>query len=268
MAHMDIIEAARNAYRTTWQERAYLLRLAAIPFFLKIVCFTMAARFADDGTYMRFILIMLPSLLAEGWMLSHYTRLIALGHRWPFRPSGDMDADLGMLRVRARGVLSGLIVFALINMAVGFLVATAGDYFPRFLPENPADKNVEIPAHVAFLSLALLVFVFWGFRLAWLHIAYALNLAPAAYLRALRGIGSSLHMIGVWLLCFLPCYLLLGVFAGGIAPMLEGLIGKSAATFATLLVSVLADTLKTIVATAGITYALLPVFAANKMGPH
>ncbi len=266
MAQMDIIDATRRAYRTIWDERSYLLRLAMIPLGLKLICFTLAANYADSGTYMRSVLIMLPAILAEGWMLAHFIRLLGLNHRWPFRPTGDMNADFSVLHTRARGILSGTIVFALINMALGFLVATVGPYFSSFLPENPSDAaHVDIPGYALLMSVGMLAFMFWGFRLTWLYIPYALNMTPGPYLFVLRGLGTSVHLIGLWLLCFLPFYLVLGVFTGVIGPALAALLGKSVATLLALVMGVIADTLKTLLTTAGVTYALMQVFKANKM---
>lgn len=206
MAYFDLTSATANAYRKTWHERRYLLRLAAMPVLVKLAFYILATSLTqgDDGTYMRFVLIMVPAFLAEGWMLSHYVRLIVLDHRWPFRPSGDFEKDMAILSVRARGILSGMIVYVLINMAVGLFVWGAMAYMMPYVPDGESGTPPQVPGVVAFLSVLILGFMFWAFRLIWLYIPYALNQDGASYLRALRGIGSSLHLIGIWLLCLLP----------------------------------------------------------------
>jgi hypothetical protein len=266
MAYFDIITAATKAYKKSWEERRYLVKLAAVPFFVKLVCFTLAATFAQgEGTYLRFMLIMLPALMVEGWMLSHFTRLLVLNQRWPFQPSGDFDADMDVLAVRARGVLSGMIVFVLINMSLGFLTAIVGQYLLSFLPAAGASPDtVNVPPQAALLSIFMVAFMFWGFRLLWLYIPYALNMTIKDYLLPLRGLSSSLHMIGIWLLCFVPFFLALRLLAGIIAGPVQLTFGEQAASFIIIILTVLADTLKSLLTTAGITYGLYEVFQQKK----
>src|SRR5687768_12463602 len=104
MAQFDIITASTKSYKTCWQARPYLLKLALPPFLIKVACLVFAAAFAEKGETVSFLFFMLPALFAEGWMLSHFVRYLQLGQTWPFRPTGDFDADMGMLSVRARGV--------------------------------------------------------------------------------------------------------------------------------------------------------------------
>ncbi len=260
MAYFDLTSATSNAYRTTWNERRYLMRLAALPVALKLFFFTLAVSYAPgDGQHLRFVLIMVPALLAEGWMLSHYVRLIVLGHRWPFRPTGDMQADFAVLAVRARGILSGMISFTLINMTLGLFVALVMAYLLPYMPESEG-AAANVPGGVAFFSLALLVFMFWAFRLIWLYIPFSLNMDPLSYLDAIRGIGSSLHLIGIWFLCFLPFFLglqfMAGLIAGPVAASTDGVAGS----FLLVVFKVLFDTLKNIVATAGLTYAFMQLY--------
>lgn len=263
MAQIDIIDAAKNAYRMLWDERSYLMRLVMVPLAIKFICFGAVAALGEGGSYLRTILIMLPALLAEGWMLSHLARLPALGHRWPFRPSGNMDADLDALGRRSRGIMSGMIVYVLINMAMGLLFTAASGYFTPFLKEG---AEAAIPPQAALLSIVMLSFLLWGFRLAWVFIAYALGMTDLPrYLHVLRGVMTSIHFIGVWLLCFLPVYVLLAVFGGVIAPLLNAALGNGTAMVAAALIGVVADTLKAVLTTTGITFALLQVFRTEKV---
>lgn len=263
MAQIDIIDAAKNAYKMLWDERSYVLRLITVPLAIKFICFGAVAGFGEGGSYLRSILIMLPALLAEGWALSHLVRLPAMGHRWPFRPTGDLDADLGALNRRSRGVMSGMIIYVLINMAMGLLFTAAFGYFTPFLKEG---AEAEIPPQAALLSIAMLAFLFWGFRLAWVFVAYALGMTDLPrYLHMLRGAMTSIHLMGVWLLCFLPVYVLLGIFGGIVAPVFEAAIGQGAGAAAGILFGVLADTLKAVLTTMGVTFALLQVFRRDNV---
>lgn len=255
MANFDIITATTRAYKMSWEERGYLARLVAVPLFIKLLCFTLAARFApEQEQYLRFMLIMIPAFIAEGWMLSHYVRLIVLGHRWPFRPTGDMQADFAVLSVRARGVLSGMIVYTLLNMAVGLLVALVTTMLMPYIPQG-GEAHVAIPGHVAFLSMILLVTMFWGFRLLWIYIPYALNQSPLTFLLPLKGVTGSLNLIGLWLLCFIPFFLGLRLFAALLAVPVQSSFGEQAGSFVLIILTVLADTIKSLLTTAGVTYA-------------
>ena len=264
MAKFDIITAAGNAYKTSWASRRYLLRLAAVPVALKLIFFTIASIYAggtetQDGNYMLFMLILVPALIAEGWMLAHWVRFIVLGQTWPFRPTGNIEADKEMLSTRARGILSGMIVFVLINMAIGFLndtVARAMEPYMSLDMEADVDK---IPPIIPVFSIFFLAFMFWGFRLMWLHIPYALNMSAGQYLTRLKGATSSIYMIGVWIFCFVPFILILK-FIGPI--FIAGLPGQ-AGTMAVTLLSILLDTVKSIIVTAGITFGLKEIFSGK-----
>lgn len=266
MASFDVINAAGNAYLSSWNARHYLVRLAFAPLALKLLCYVMAWAFSrgEEGDayshYMTFMLIMLPAFFAEGWMLSHYTRHLVLGQTWPFRPTGNMDDDLAVLKVRARGVLSGMIVFVLVNMVMGFLIAMAGQYMMPYVHLDGAADADKIPPYVGLVSLVSLVGIFWGFRLLWLYIPLALNIDALDYLRSVRGFQTSLYMIGVWLVCFMPFFLALRLIAGLTAVPFGMAFGETGAYFIMIIFTVLADTLKSIVTTAGITFGLREIF--------
>ncbi len=263
---MDILQATIKAYKITWEERNYLLRLAAIPFLIKLFCFSLAVSYAGQPEdHLRFTLIMLPALIAEGWMLAHFVRLLVFGQRWPFRPTGDMEADLAVLQVRARGILSGMIVFVLANMGLGALMAFVGIYIMPYIPEDSAAAaSVEIPGNIAFLSFVMVIAMFWGFRLMWLYIPYAVGMNWRDYLTPLRGAMASLHMIALYFLCFTPVFLGIVFLKSILLPLSQSLGGDAGASVFMVLVTVLADTFKVIFVTGGMTYALMEIFQKNK----
>lgn len=265
MAKFDIITVATDAYRKSWEARRYLLRLAAVPLALKLFCFTIASQYlSGNGNYMGFMLIMVPALVAEGWMLAHYARFLILGQTWPFRATGDMNADLAVLAERARGILGGMIVFVLINMAVGFLnelvVRTMGPY----IPATPDAQMVEPPPQIALLSVILIGFIFWGFRLLWLYIPYALNMTIKPYLSGIKGASTSVYMIGLWLMFFIPFMLALKIAAVVIAAPLSHVLGAEVGGFISIIFSVVTDTLKSLVTTAGMAFALQVIFTGTQ----
>lgn len=263
MAKFDIISAAGRAYQTSWSERRYLLRLAAFPFLIKLACIMLAGVLASEENFLRFYLIMVPAYLAEGWMLSHYVRFLTLGQRWPFRPTGDADADMEQFAGRLRGVLSGMIVYALINMAIGLFTVVATYYLAPYMPSAPNEKIAQVPPGVALFSLLSIVFLFWGIRLLWLYVPFAMNFGAKGYLHILRGLNTSVYMIGLWLACLLPFFILLQLAVSLFAAPAEAAFGTGAGDFVILLLGVVTATLKGIVVTAGVTYALTEIYAGK-----
>lgn len=258
MANFDIIAATTKAYKTSWAERAYLGRLAAVPMFIKIMCYMAAFSFGYQDDYIGLTLFLLPALFAEGWILSHYVRLLFLGHRWPFRPSGDLKVDLPVLRIRARGVMAGILVYVLINMALGVVIAGLSSMVPA-----EGTDPATLPPATGVIMFAALALSFWGFRFVWLYIPYAINLEWRFFLNNLRGAFSSFPMIGVWILCVMPFFLVAQIL-GGVIHQSGAAIGQSAAGFLFVLLLVVVDTIKNIVATAGISYGLQEIFTKDK----
>jgi len=260
MASFDIVTSSVKAYKSGWAARAYLMRLAIVPCVLKLFCFTLAASYAGDDNHLRFILIMLPALFAEGWMLSHWTRFLVLGQTWPFRATGDFDADMAVLAVRARGVLSGTVVFVLINMVLGLMMAFTTIFIMPYMPEDPTAGMANVPPQIVFAAFSMLVFMLWGFRLFWLYIPYALNIDIKTYLTSVRGWGTSFYMLGAWILCLAPFLFLLRILSGLIAAPVSAVAGDSAGSFVMILLLVIIDTAKGLITTAGIVYGLQEIF--------
>ena len=94
MASFDIIDAAGRGYSKVWEEKTYLYQLAVIPVVIKFVCYLTIQALDWEENFIRQALVMLPSYFADGWMLSHFVRLIFLDQRWPFKPSGDPEKDM------------------------------------------------------------------------------------------------------------------------------------------------------------------------------
>lgn len=262
MAQFDIITAAANAYRICWEERRYIARLAVFPLLIKLVCFTFAASFAKgDGMMLRFSLYMLPAYFAEGWMLAHFTRLLVLNHRWPFLPSGDRNSDMAALSERARGVLAGMIVFVLINLGLGLFNSVVAHYLGS-LPEDMTENPENLPPGITVVTLALLVGTLWGFRMLWLYIPFSLNMRGRDYLRSLKGFMASVHLIGIWLLCSIPFFLVMRMFSGAIITA----IGEGSSAFPLFVLTAIVDTFKNLLTTAGITFALMQLFGGARGG--
>lgn len=253
MASFDIMGAAHAGYKLAWAERHYLLRLAAVPFLIKALCFTLVLILGWDGDFIRTALVMLPSYFADGWLFAHLTRLVCLGQRWPFRPTGDTGRDMRVLQDRALGIMRGTLTFVVIRFLMNGATALLYD---AQLGDAAMDAQEVNPGLLA-AGVALLVFFIWVFRFFWFYIPAALNYPLGRFVRDLGGYTVSFHLIGVWLLCFIPFFFGFG-FVLSVLHAVSGAAADSASmTFLANILRVLLDTLVGILSTAGVAYGLM-----------
>lgn len=258
MASFDIVETSGKAFIKAWEERSYLLRLAAVPVAAKIISFILVISLGLHENILRQTLFMLPAYMMEGWMLSHIVRLVFLGQRWPVQLSGEPSADALLISERARGVIGGLLVYTLLKMAQAALLA------PAFFLEAPV-KEAEIGESVAQASnlmtaqslvagVILMGLLIWGFRFLWLFIPTAANLPMKTYILALRGFSTSLYMIGGWLVCYIPFILFSAIFMQTVMSISPGDQGMT--LFVSIIGHVAADSTAMIVVTLCMSYAI------------
>ncbi|MEM6781813.1 MAG: hypothetical protein AAF569_08120 [Pseudomonadota bacterium] len=256
MATFDIVTAAGNGYTKVWEERHYLIGLALVPIIIKFACFVTMISMDVDDNHLRAALIMLPAYFAEGWMLAHWVRLITLGQRWPFRPTGDDDKDMAALNDRARGVLSGMIIFVLIQMIITALWA--------WVTTLPVDEEaLKAPTmEMRLMSVAVFVFMLWGFRFLWFFIPAAANYSIKEFMKDIGHPKLSLYMIAVWLVCVVPGFALMMGFT---LPLLlsEGEDIPTAVQFGSAGVHVVLEAVINLLATAGIAYGLKDMYSSR-----
>lgn len=259
-----ILPSAQNAYRLLAAERAYILRLAIVPTIIKLVCYVAGLSLGYEDNVLRMALILVPASLVEGWMLSHLVRLIVLGQRWPFRPTGDDEADIAVLEPRMRGVMGGLITYTLIHLIIAGVMALVMSMAPTSLDPAASSEVSASPAQVM-LIMSVMVAAVWGFPLLWTYIPVASGMDPRNWVREWTGLKFSLPMMGVWLLCYLPIAALtiFGVSAI-LTPFGMGEI-PAGARFAVIIVGVILDTVKALLATAGISFALMDFYHTKKL---
>lgn len=255
MASFDMITAVGNAYLTTWNERRYLLRMALVPLLIKYLCYTAFMAYGGEETnIIRQSLFMLPAYFVEGWLIAHWARTIILGHRWPFRPTGNEAQDLASIKERGRGVMSGTIAFTLIGLMM------AG-YFALFIPHIPMDVDPEnADPKIAAIGLFMMVSSVLLFRFVWTYIALAINFPIQDYIRGLMPIKSTFFMLGLWLVCSVPTMVALQIIAG-----ILGNIGgdENTAQMMNALMSfarIALDMIKNLLVTAGMAYAFIEIF--------
>lgn len=258
----DMIGAARAGYQFVIHERAYLLRLAVVPILIKLVCYVTAVALGYQDNMLRMALILLPASLVEGWMLSHMVRLIMLGQRWPFQPTGDDAADFEVLKRRMQGVMGGLVCYALINV----LVAGVFALMTWLMPEAAEGQKAAVDPLRALAAVSITVASFWAFPLLWIFIPLATSMDPASWARRVIGWRFSLPLIGVWIMCFLPVVTITMIGVSAIvSPFAVGEIPEGA-RFAVIILSVILDTVKAVIGTAGITFALADYYKKSGQG--
>lgn len=255
MASFDLINAVGRAYQTTWDERRYLMRMALIPLLVKYICFVIASVYVGFDNVLRLSLVMIPSYFVEGWLLAHWARTIVLGHRWPFRPSGNDAKDLASMNERGRGVLGGMVAFVLINLLMAGYFAFFVSYIPLDLNPENADPKVAMIGMVMMVSSLLL------FRFVWLYIPLAINFPLKNFVKKLAPLSFTFWMILLWLVCFIPSVFILqligGLFAGAVGaetaapPAIQGLM---------IFIRVVLDMIKNLLCTAGLAYAFIEIF--------
>ena len=255
MVSIDIVDTATRAYQKVWRERKYLARMALVPLLIKYVFFAIAITYVEPGNVIRMGLILLPAFFAEGWFLAHWVRTVIVGHRWPFRSSGDMEADMEHLHIRAQGVIRGMVAFVVIN----FLMAGYFAFFMHFLPADlliSEEAAQEADPNIAVIGLVMAVSMFLLFRYVWSYILLALNLPLRGFMRAVQPLRVTFIFIGVWLMCFVPTILILQGMTlsflstlgeGGVNGVLQGGI---------IFFRVVLDMIKNLLCTAGLAYVV------------
>jgi hypothetical protein len=211
MKPMDVISSVDFGYRLVWAERGYLARLATVPVAIKLLTLALVIALDWPEDSLRSTIITLPSLFASGWMLSHLSRLVFYGQRWPFRPSGNAVADNIALQERAHGISAGTLFFALTFYLFFGLSGVAAALVPAEKMQQMAAGNqtLQEPSILAgFLALGFLLLSLWSVRFLFLFIPAAAGLSVRPVVRAPQGMLLSLQMMGIGLVSFIPVILL------------------------------------------------------------
>jgi len=251
MTHLSFnpLSCVMLAYRKTWAERGYLAKMIIVPLLVKFLCYAVAVNYIGQDNLLHIAFVMLPAYLIEGWFLSHWVRTVIINHRWPFRFSGDVAVDQKNIRQRARGVMGGLVCFALAN----FLIA---GYFAYFVSLMPKDLNPEnATPETAIVGIAMIISSFALFRFIWAYIPVSLNISIQFFIHKFRKLSVTVPMITVWLLCFVPFYLVMGGLSGLVnvdntVTVLDGL---------DIFIQVVLDMIKNLVTTAAFAYVIIGI---------
>ncbi len=202
MARFDFVESASKAYQYAWDNKQDLARPSAFVLLAKIVCFVFVLGFGLEQNFLRQGLVLLPSYFVEGWIIAHIM-LKAL--------STEEDSAYQIPAISPdnvqRAVLVSTVVYVLLKLVLSVLIGMPASVD---LSTLPADRTPAEPTAGMFGMLVMFsVFLVWAFRFLWLYIPPALGFTVKDYLLKVRPFTSSLYMLGLWVLCFVPLGLLL-----------------------------------------------------------
>ncbi len=215
MAMFDIIDAAGYGYRLAWQERRYLARLATIPALISWISIFLVLRAGWSDVSLRTTLVLLPSLFAEGWMYSHYTRLIFLDQRWPFRPSGDTAVDRQELMERAHFLMVGALTFVLFHFLWRGLMAWLTTLSIK--ATSIANTNAsQVPMSLALLMLLSIWIWLWFLRFLWFYIPATIGYPMRKCMKDLRGMMTSVIIGLTAIVCFAPLSVIDGIIESSV----------------------------------------------------
>lgn len=235
------MDAAGYGHFRVWKDRAYLAKLALIPFLVKLASIVAVMVLEYPADYLKQGLVMLPSLCAIGWMLAHYTRTLLLNERRPttmnhmgalVRLGGvHRQNALKFVMWRARGIVASVLIyvfFGLISYVLIFLINSvvaipiggegaqpldSGGISPNISSNISADmagnsSAANLSPLVSLLMLGAGIGVmgaaFWSFRLVWLYIPLAVLYPMREYMYQVRGFMSSLRYLALFFCCMAP----------------------------------------------------------------
>lgn len=256
---IDITGICGHVYKKTWAERRYLAKMIIIPLLIKYTCFAVASVYMAQDSIIRIAFFMLPSYLIEGWFLAHWARTVVMDHRWPFKPSGNQELDTKVMSARGRGVMGGLVAFTLIN----FLMTGYFAYFLSLLPVN-LDPQTASP-EVGIIGLVMLVTAFMLFRYIWSYIPLALNIRLVDYAKLVQQASMTFPMIGIWVCCFIPPFIIMQISGGLIEVATIGVESKPPIVEGiSMFVRVFLDMIKNLLTTAAFACMVMALISGNK----
>jgi len=264
----DLIDSAGYGYVRVWMEREYLLRLAFFPILIKFVCAIAAFALGAEGDMLRTGLIMLPGVLAQGWVLAQFLRTLLMNERWPQQmPKERDDVAIAALILRARGIVSATLVFVLIHVIStvivwGMLQLTPAD-------SANAERSVEIPDTARALMIipliGLMLGSIWAFRLVYLYLPYSVLMPARVYLARLGGFMTSVWMLGLFMVTMVPITVTAAMIASALLSVGGGAEGADPSPIAQFIVMLLSAIVEMVTALIGTTAM---VYALRKIIPH
>ncbi|HNQ91492.1 MAG TPA: hypothetical protein PKI93_01010 [Alphaproteobacteria bacterium] len=277
----EIMDAAGYGYYRVWKERAYLLRLAAIPVFIKFAC-TIAIFALDlEDNILRQGLIMLPAMFAQGWVLAQFLRTLLMDERWPvILPEAPDERVIGKLLNRARGIIASVLVYVLLG-----LIAYSVNYGIMELMPSPQEieqaqsavRDMEATQDasgnsmqiqnmlIAFLTfiptVAGIATIIWLSRFMWLYIPFAVLMPVRDYMKALSGFMPSVRLLILFFCCMAPVIFVETMLERVVINITNGAgdTGETLGYFIVLLLRSVFEVCVALVTAAGFAWAMKPI---------
>lgn len=273
----EIMDAAGYGYYRIWKERAYLLKLAAIPLFIKFACTIAIIALGLEDDILRQGLIMLPATFAQGWVLAQFLRTLLMNERWPIMlPEVPDERVIGKLLDRARGIIASVLVYVLLGMLAYVMRYALFEWMPsteeienaqnaiKESEEAHSSSNMGEGAAIAFLTLIPTVLgiaaMIWAFRFMWLYIPFSVLMPVRDYMKALSGFMPSVRLLILFFSCMAPITfvaIMLARVVFGITDEL-GDIGEPLGRFITVFIGVASEICVGLVTTAAFAWAMKP----------
>ncbi len=240
MAPFDIIDTTSLGYRMVWQEKKFLAEKAAIPYIVKVTFLVLVVLFDFTGDFIKQALLLLPVFFAEGWVMAIIARMIFFG-----TDAGNKHFSAG------RQAMGGIVMYALIK----FLQTGSMGLFIAPGSTEAVSRSAEMTYDGFILAFLILVVSVWAFKFLWVYIPLSVNFTMRSVFSLLKGPFLSLYMIGVWLVCMVPFFLLMMLITGPLVDSWD--TGEIPFTAKIVIISIQAalDLTAMSVATASLSYA-------------
>lgn len=229
---IDMIQITVSTYRRLWAERFYLIQLGFLPFMVAWLNFVVINLVDSDVTLLRRGLWMLPSVLAEGWLVAQFLRTVLTGERWPILMPRPIPRPIpaGII-ARMRGILGAIILYTLCSLTINAAVGGLFTLFPELL--SKPSPQAAVPAVGSSIAFAFLIFSIFQFRLFFLHVPMVVNAPFMTYLSMTHRPMINVQMVGVWMAVQVP---LLAVIFVTLQPLIAMGQGEGILSFIAFLV--------------------------------
>jgi hypothetical protein len=210
----DFVQAAVQSYRFVFGSFRELARLALVPLLIKYVFFVGIILTGLHGEYLRQGLVLLPTYFAEGWFLACAVRLAILKDSYPASLTGDVKHDQAFIAERQFSIKIAVVTYVLIKIVSAAFVGLSMKYYA--LPEEGAEAATTMSTtqgYYFFAFVALFIFLIWAFRYAWLYVPAAIGMPFKHFLSILKGFNGSFLLLGTWMICFAPVFIVLVLFS-------------------------------------------------------
>lgn len=189
----SIMAAVRNGYIFVAREWRYLVRLAILPAGLLLI--TNLTVFYNQKYLTEFLYyaVSLPYLMAFGWYIFMLSRLLLMGERAPFAASTPEQ-----MRERHHWLKVSVIVWLL------YSAWWAG--FKGYCTWYTLNPQLQQNGGATMFLLLLIGASFWAIRFSVAPILAAVGYPLKKFVFLVNGIGISLRLIGLAIVCLSPMF--------------------------------------------------------------